>query len=106
MPPRSQQAEPTMTDEQIDRLFKEHKDFGEDGMGIVGARMFARAVEQASRRVALEEAAKECDELEALALEDMALEKDERFGVYAKKYRLAAKRIRALADGDTDRANR
>ena len=57
---------------------------------------------QASRRTALEDAAKVCDSLEALALEDMALENDERFGVYAKKYRIAARRIRALAASDSN----
>ena len=47
---------------------------------------------------AIERCARECDDLERLALEDMALEDDGRFGVYAKKYRLAARRIRALAN--------
>lgn len=50
-----------------------------------------------ARAATIEETASECESLEKLALEDMALENDERFGVYAKKYRLCARRIRDLS---------
>ena len=59
------------------------------------------AVWRAAEAAAIERCARECDDLEKLALEDMALEDDGRFGVYAKKYRLAARRIRALAKGES-----
>jgi hypothetical protein len=51
---------------------------------------------KAAYEAGLERAAKVCDWLADEAAEDMALESDDRFGVYAKKYRKAASAIRAL----------
>ncbi|WP_061957157.1 hypothetical protein [Cupriavidus pauculus] len=51
---------------------------------------------QASRKQALDAAIAECEKLTTLAEEDAALENDERFLVYAKKYRRCSEAIRAL----------
>jgi len=48
------------------------------------------------RQTILEEAARVCDALAEEAEEDTQLEHDERFCVYAKKYRKAAQQIRTL----------
>jgi hypothetical protein len=53
-----------------------------------------------------EEAAKICDVLARQALEDMDFEKDERFGVYAKKYRFAAYHIRKPASDAVSEVNK
>lgn len=52
---------------------------------------------QASRRAALEEAAKVCDGLAVDHDEDAVLEVDERYAVYAKHQRNCASAIRAIA---------
>ncbi|WP_186425055.1 hypothetical protein [Cupriavidus metallidurans] len=51
---------------------------------------------QASRKQALDAAIAECEKLATLAEEDATLENDERFLVYAKKYRRCSEAIRAL----------
>jgi hypothetical protein len=52
---------------------------------------------QASRRAALEEAARVCDGLAADHDEDAVLEVDERYAIYAKHQRNCASAIRAIA---------
>lgn len=53
---------------------------------------------QAAWEAALEEAASSCDALAAEQDQDMKMFDDQRYGVYAKKYRRAAAAIRLLKD--------